>query len=232
MSAIIQYKASDMILHIYIDASYLSEPWARSRTGGYYCLSSLPTDPKKAPNLPPPENGPIYTECRILKHVVASAAEAEVGVLFHNGQTAVPLRITLHELGFTKPPTPIKIDNSAAEGIVTNIVRQKRYKSMDMRFYWMKDRVKQKDFFVYWKPGSQKWGVLSRNITHHITVGKFVLRVCIWKISYLKQIKRSCKNGKILCSHQSIRLQSYQTVLFYKVVLMPYIRTDTQIPQQ
>ena len=26
---------------------------------------------------------------------------------------------------------------------------------MEMRCYWMKDRVKQKDFFVYWKPGSQ-----------------------------------------------------------------------------
>ena len=44
MSAIIQYKASDMILHIDCDASYLSEPRARSRTQGHYNLSSLPTD--------------------------------------------------------------------------------------------------------------------------------------------------------------------------------------------
>ena len=64
-------------------------------------------------------------ECRILKHVVDSAAEAEVGGLFHNGKTAVPLRITLHELGFTQPPTPIKIDNFAAEVIVAATVIQK-----------------------------------------------------------------------------------------------------------
>ena len=70
----------------------------------------------------------------------------------------MPLRIKLHELGFTQPPTPIKIDNSAAKGIVTATVRQKRSKAMDMRFYCMKDRVKQKDFFVYWKPGSQNMG--------------------------------------------------------------------------
>ena len=113
---------------------------------------------EKSPNLPPPANGPIHTECRILKHVVASAAEAEVGVLFHNGQTAVPLRITLHELGFTQPPNPIKTGNSAAEGIVTATVRQKISKAMYMRFYWTKDRVKQKDFFVYWKPGNQNMG--------------------------------------------------------------------------
>ena len=107
-SANIQYKYSDMILHIDSDASYLSEPRARSCTGGHYYLSSLPTNPKKSPNLLPPANGPIHTECRILKHVVASAAEVEVRGLFHNGQTAVLLRITLHELGFTQPPTSTK----------------------------------------------------------------------------------------------------------------------------
>ena len=147
-----------MIFQIYSDTSYLSEPRARSPTGGGYYLNSLPTDPKKFPNLPPPANGPIHTECRILKHVVASAAEAEFRGLFHNGQTLVPLIITLHELGFTQPPTPIKTDNSAAEGIVTATVRQKSSKAMDMQFYWMKDRVKQKDSFVHWKPGSQNMG--------------------------------------------------------------------------
>ena len=36
-----------------------------------------------------------------------------------------------------------------------------------MRLYWMKDRVKQKDFFVYWKPGSQKmWDYFMK---HHPT---------------------------------------------------------------
>ena len=108
-----------MILHIDSDASYLSELRARSRTGGYYYLSSLPTDPEKSPNLPSPANGPIHTECRILKQVVASADREEVGGLFHNGQTSVLLRITLQELGISQPLNTIKIDNSAAEGIVT-----------------------------------------------------------------------------------------------------------------
>ena len=75
---------------------------------------------------------------------MASTAEAEVGELFRNGKTAVPLQIKLHELGFTQPPTPIKTDNSAAEGIFTATVRQKSSKAMGMRFYWMKEIVKQK----------------------------------------------------------------------------------------
>ena len=46
-SAIIQYKSSNMLLHMDSDASYLSKPRARSRTGGHYYLISLPTDAKK-----------------------------------------------------------------------------------------------------------------------------------------------------------------------------------------
>ena len=64
---------------------------------------------------------------------MASTAKSEVGGMFHNGQIAIPLLTTLHELGFHQPPTPIKTDNSAAEGIVTAIVRQKMSKTIDMR---------------------------------------------------------------------------------------------------
>ena len=56
---------------------------------------------------------------------MASADKEEVKGLFHNGKTAVPLRISLNELGFPQPPTPIKTDNSAAEFIVTAPLRQK-----------------------------------------------------------------------------------------------------------
>ena len=88
-------------------------------------MISLPTDRGKSPNLPPLENGPIHTECRILKHVVASAAKAELGGMLHNGQTVLLLPITLHKLGFNQLPNPIKTYNSLAEGIATVTVRQK-----------------------------------------------------------------------------------------------------------
>ena len=157
-----------MILHIDSDAAYLSEPWAHSRTVGHYYLSLLPANPEKSPNLPPPANGPINTEWIILKHVVASAAEEEVRGLFQKGQTAVLLRTTLHEVGSPQPPTPTKTDNSAAEGIIINKVRQKSSKAIDIIFYWMKERVKQKYFFIYWKPGSQPQGctIMEKFHTH------------------------------------------------------------------
>ena len=36
--SITEYRKIGMILHIYLDASYISEPEARSRAGGYFFL--------------------------------------------------------------------------------------------------------------------------------------------------------------------------------------------------
>ena len=102
-TAVVQFKAIDMALHIESDASYLSEPWVCSRTVEHYYLSYQTANPKKSPHLPPPKNGPISTEYIILRHMVASANKAEVRGLFHNGKIYVPLRITLKELGFPQP---------------------------------------------------------------------------------------------------------------------------------
>jgi hypothetical protein len=82
--ATIRYHATDMILHIHSDASYLSVSNARS----------------------PPEqdtlNGSILNVAAIIKNVVASAAESEVGACFHKAQSGAPLRVTLTELGHTQ----------------------------------------------------------------------------------------------------------------------------------
>ena len=60
-----------------------------------------------------------------MRPVVASAAKAEDSGILHHGKTDIPLRITPNELGFTLSPTPIKTDNSSAEGIITTTVRQR-----------------------------------------------------------------------------------------------------------
>jgi hypothetical protein len=44
-------------------------------------------------------------------------------------------------------------DNSTAAGIATDTVKQKRSKAIDMRFYWIRDRVRQGQFLVYWSKG-------------------------------------------------------------------------------
>jgi hypothetical protein len=47
----------------------------------------------------------------------------------------------------------LETDNTTATGYSNGTIKQKRTKAMDMRFYWIKDRVKQGKFNVYWGPG-------------------------------------------------------------------------------
>ena len=151
--ASITYHASGMQLYVESDASYLSETKARSRFAGFHYLSDKLDDPAKPPTNQPPLNGAINVPCKILKEVLSSASEAEMAGLYHNGKEAVPERITLEELGHPQPATPIVTDNSTASGIANDSVKQKRSKAMDMRFYWVRNRVRQGQFIVYWRRG-------------------------------------------------------------------------------
>jgi hypothetical protein len=152
--ATIRFHASGMCLKIHSDASYLSEPKARSRAGGHFFLSSnspLPT----ATSVPPPENGAIHTLCSIMKMVLASATEAELGACFFNAKEGVMIRIILDEMGHPQPTTPIQVDNSCAAGIANDTVKQRRSKAIDMRFYWLKDRECQGQFHIHWRSGKE-----------------------------------------------------------------------------
>ena len=118
-----------MVLHLHSDASYLSETGARRRVGGHYLLSNNSTDPTKPPLADSSLNGPIHTASKILHSVMTSAAEAEIGATFHNVQEAVPIRTTLQELGHPQSPTPIRVDNSTAEGFANGTIKQKKIQS-------------------------------------------------------------------------------------------------------
>jgi hypothetical protein len=102
----------------------------------------------------PPNNGAIHNVAEIIKAVMSSAAESELGSLYLNGQKGVEIRNILQEMGHLQPPTPVQTDNSTAEGIINSCVQPKRTKAMDMRFHWLRDRsVNQKQFLFYWRPG-------------------------------------------------------------------------------
>jgi hypothetical protein len=86
---------------------------------------------------------------------MSSAAESETGGVYLNGKEAIPIRTTAIELGHPQPPTPIKTDNTTAHGILTKSLRPKLSKAFDMRFHWMKDRIQQQQFHLYWEKGTQ-----------------------------------------------------------------------------
>ena len=99
-------------------------------------------------------NGAVQVECKTLRHVVSSAAEAETAGVFHNSQMALPIRVALQALNHPQPPTPIKTDNSTANGFIHDNIHQKRSKSWDMRYYWLRDRQTQQQFRFFLDKGS------------------------------------------------------------------------------
>ncbi len=114
----IRYSASNMILNVHSDASYLSAPKAHNCAGGYFFLGSI-----LQASEPIIINGAIHITCTILKLVAASAAEAELGALFLNAQEAKVIRLVLEELEHPQPPTPIHINNNTTVGIVNNTIK-------------------------------------------------------------------------------------------------------------
>ena len=68
----------------------------------------------------PLNNGAVLNISQIIKAVMSSVAEAELGGLFINAKTAVAMQKTLENMGHPQPPTPIQTDNSTAQGELTN----------------------------------------------------------------------------------------------------------------
>jgi hypothetical protein len=93
-----------MQLKIHSDASYLSEPKAKSRSGGYFYLGNKKKSPKN-----PLSNGPLLCYTTVLKHVVSYVAEAEFGALFVNVKEGTVTRTTLAGMGRNQMPQNSKL---------------------------------------------------------------------------------------------------------------------------
>ena len=83
-----------MVLHVDSDAAYLIAPGAKSRIAGFYYFKNAPNG-----DIIKQLNNPIHVERKYLRHIVTSATESEVGGLFHNCQTAIPIRNCLIQMG-------------------------------------------------------------------------------------------------------------------------------------
>ena len=148
-NVLIQYYASDVILNIHSNASYLSEQKARSRAAGHFFLSWLP----KA-NEPIRLNGVIHSLCNKLNFVAALVAKAELGALFLNVRHGRIVRLALQEIKYPQQPTPINCNNSTT-------------RSMEMQYFYVNDQVDNKQFKVEWHPCQENLG--NYNSKHHKT---------------------------------------------------------------
>ena len=131
---IILFKKLNIKLKAHSDVSYLCTPRARSRGVGYIFLGEECL-----------HNGSIQVLCKLLKVVVSSATEAELAALYITCKQCIPLCQALIKLGHHQPPTLLITNNETTTNLCNNILKQKHSKSIDIRFYFMKDRVHQKE---------------------------------------------------------------------------------------
>ena len=149
-----------MILAAHSDAGINNKSKARSRAGSHIFLSEI--DPK------PEWNGAILTISQIIKFVMSSAAEAELGAMCITAKEMVPIRQKLIEMVWEKPPSPIQTDNSTATGVVNKTIFQRKNKSMDLCFHWLRCCESQEHFQFYWDPSYLNWGYYSTK--HHPSI--------------------------------------------------------------
>ena len=85
-------------------------------------------------------NGSAPTLAQMIKFVMYSASEAELGAIFITAQEMVVMRNTLEEIKWPQPKSPIQTENSAAAGVVNNTVVPIKLKTMDHRLHWLRCR--------------------------------------------------------------------------------------------
>ena len=69
-----------------------------------------------------------------------AASEAECVATLINCKAAVPLRITLEEMGHPQPPNLVQINNSTIEGIKNSTMQKNGPKQWTCAFYWVQDQ--------------------------------------------------------------------------------------------
>jgi hypothetical protein len=146
----VRFRASDMVMNIHSNASYLSKTNLCSRLCGHFFMGWMPKNDE-----PIQLNGAFNVNTTILRIVVASAAEAELGTLFHNCQDGIIFRQMLEDLGHTQPQIPVHRNTVTAVGIAYNTVKQQRSRLMEMRFFWVGNKEAQNIYGISWHPGQE-----------------------------------------------------------------------------
>jgi hypothetical protein len=151
------YRSTDMILCAHANAGFHNESKGCSRAGAHIFMSE--NDPF------PRHNGPILSISQILKFVMSSAAEAELGALYTAAKEIGSLQQTLNEMGWPQPRTPIQMDNLTAVDITNLTIVPQKNKSMDLRLWWLRCREAQEQFCFYWDKGSRN--LADYHTKHH-----------------------------------------------------------------
>ncbi len=125
-------------------------------------------------------NGALHISMTIMQFFVASAVEAKLGALYHDCQTGIIFWLTLAEIRHLQPQTPVHCDNTIAMKIANNPIKRQRLQSMDMRFFWVGDKVAQEMYKLRCHPGQENLADYQSKhhaMSHHINICPWYLHM-------------------------------------------------------
>ena len=122
-------------------------------------------------------------ECDEISHGI------RIGGLFENSQKAASMRTALAEMGHQQPPTPVAIDNTAANSIVNETAKPKKSQTINMRFYWVRDIIRQNHFHIFWGEG-------KRNLAGYVTKKHPIWHHRTKRPRYVKPTQKYIENSK------------------------------------
>ena len=123
-------------------------------------------------------------------------------------------------MGHSRPPTSGATDNTAASRIVTRTAKQKISRAIDMRFYWICNRIQQNHFHVP--------GILCHKTPPNTAPQKYDTKIFETNNKIHRKLKRPTKwNRKRVCRNY----QSQGSPLFVQISqqithIQAYIRTQ------
>jgi hypothetical protein len=157
------YMPSDMLLRLFSDASYLSRPNAGSVSGSFHYLGRY--------DKPTFINAPISCSSYRIPVICSSVQEAEYGGLFATAKIALEERRIL-------------CDSEFAVGLAHRILTSKLSKRIDMRFYWLQDRARQRKLCVQHVPSVLNQSVCALHCLrfHERSEAGFTSYYCLYMI--------------------------------------------------
>ena len=136
---------------------------------------------------------------------MVSVSEAEIGATYHNVPEAFPTVTTLEKLSHPQPPTPLQVNNTTSDGYSNDTINPKQSKSMDKCYHWLQDRVRQKQFLVYFCLGITN---LANPFTKHHPPKHFRImhqnifsptEPLLWHVwPFLSFVRHSCGNPHVM----------------------------------
>ena len=96
---------------------------------------------------------------------MSSAAEAEIDGLFICAKSMVQICQTLIEMGWPQPKYPTQLDNSNAFGVANYTIIQRKTKTRNMQYHWIRFREAQGQLRVFWDPGANNIADYSTKTT-------------------------------------------------------------------